>query len=72
MGQSRKSQDAVEAIRLQDRVIEKSIRPPPVAIWPARSILFFQLLFVNSVQMDPGTRSPRSPRRVKPETPAIR
>ena len=30
MGQSRKSQDAVEAIRLQDRVIEKSIRPPPV------------------------------------------
>ena len=30
MGQSRKSQDAVEAIRLQDRVIEKSIRRPPV------------------------------------------
>lgn len=25
-----KSQDAVEAIRLQDRVIEKSIRRPPV------------------------------------------
>ena len=64
MGQSRKSQDAVEAIRLQDRVIEKSIRPPPVER--------FGPLFVNSVQMDPGTRSPRSPRRVKPETPAIR
>ena len=28
MGQNRKSQDTVEAIRLTDRVIEKSIRRP--------------------------------------------
>mgnify|MGYP006872538259 CR=1 FL=1 len=55
MGQSRKSQDAVEAIRLQDRVIEKSIRPPPVGRFGAGRTVFPLLIFyLNPV---PGIQS---------------
>mgnify|MGYP000467707085 CR=1 FL=1 len=66
---------AEQKIKAQNRTyvyVGFGLNLPFFSYGPLRSGLFLRLFFVNSVQMDPGTRSPRPPRRVKPETPAIR
>ena len=66
MGQSRKSQDAVEAIRLQDRVIEKSIRPPPVGRFGA---IHYGLLRHLLAQVTPDPNRPLTGERVRKDLP---